>query len=140
MTTATKFQVRDSNGTVETCDTLRDAVLAAAREDGYGAVYQRDENGAMCLYSSRNHIGNNIYFPQDSDSFPQYSLLPDDASAEIDVAAKIYKTGVFHSRHNLDIVELTFVDGTLAAIDGKTLEQLVEDWDIPAEDIRGIYQ
>ena len=140
MISSTKFQVRDSNGPVKTCDTLRDAVLAAAKEDGYGAIYQRDADGAMRLYSSRVHIGNNSYFPKSNEAFSAMSVLEDDDAAEIEVAAQVYKTGVYHSKHNLEIVQLTFLNGSLSAIDGKPIEQVAEEWDISTDDVRGIYQ
>lgn len=90
--------------TVCTANNLSDAVLAAAGYDGWGALYRRDDDGRMRLYSSRFHIGNNIYIPRDSDAFFDVSGLLDDDDAMLDVATQIYKRGVFHSRYsNIDI-------------------------------------
>ena len=85
---------------------LRDAVLAAASYDGYGAVFQRDKNGTMRLYSSARHLGNNPYFPVDKDAFSSVSDLADDAEAEADVARQVYEGGILHYRYDLDIIEI----------------------------------
>lgn len=90
--------------TVCTRDNLSDAVLAAAGYDGWGALYRRDDDGYMRLYSSQFHIGNNIYIPRDSDAFFAVSDLSDDSEAMLDVATQVYKSGVLHSRYlHIDI-------------------------------------
>ena len=142
MTTTTKFQVRNCHGAIETHDTLSAAVLAAAQEDGYGSVYQRDDDGVMRLYSSRKHIGNNNYFPKDDEAFQAESILADDDAAENDVAEQILKRGVFHSKHELDIAKLTFENGILTHVDGKTVEDMLADIgddDDTVELIRSMY-
>lgn len=140
MTKVTKYQVRDTNGVVATRTTLRDAVLAAASDDGYGAVFQRDENGAMRLYSSRKHIGNNIYFPAPNEAFSAESSLSDDTLAENDVAEKVLSGGVLLSRHSLEVVVLNFNDEILSDVDGKAVIDIAEEMDISVEDVRKIYQ
>ena len=140
MTTVTKFQVRDTNGVVETCVTLPNAVLAAVGEDGYGAVFQRDENGAMRLYSSRKHIGNNIYFPDTNEAFSAESNLAEDDAAKLEVAEQVLKAGVLHSRHTLEIVLLTFAGDSLTEVDGKTIAEIAAEMDVSIEDVRNIYQ
>jgi len=103
-----KFQIRDNNGSIGSpTASLRDAVLEAAAHDGYGSVYQRDEEGAMRLYSSSRHIGNNPYTPKASDAFFACSSIADDELAEIDVASQIFKGGLFHSYYTeIEIIKL----------------------------------
>lgn len=139
-----KFQVRDCNGNVGyPSNDLRGAVLEAAGHDGWGATFQRDAEGAMRLYSSRSHIGNNLYFPVESDAFGASSSLADDDAAEANVAEQVRSKGVLHSRYReLEIVELTFEGDTLTHIDGRTLAEVATDFDddeITAETVRGMY-
>ena len=141
-----KFQVRDSNGNVGyPSNDLRGAVLEAAGHDGWGAAFQRDESGAMRLYSSRSHLGNNPYFPAEDDAFQASSDLIDDDAAEADVAEQIRSKGVLHSRYReLEIVELTFEGDVLTHIDGRTPEEIIAqdfdgDEDTTVEMIRGLY-
>lgn len=139
MSSVTKFQVRDDYGTISTQNNVRDAVLAAAGYDGYGAVYKRDENGAMRLYSSRTHIGNNIYFPKPNEAFAAESMLNDDELAEIAVAIDVMTSGVLHSNKTLEIAVLTFKNDLLTDVDGKSVEALAEEWDVDVSDVRKMY-
>ena len=139
-----KFQVRGANGNVNQQHTkLRDAVLDAARYDGWGAIFRRDEQGVMRLLSSPFHIGNNPYFPKDGDAFQAASRLEKDEDAEADVAAQICSAGVLHSRYSdLAIVELTYDGDVLTHIDGRSLADLAAEFDdseISVETVRSWY-
>ncbi|MFZ6655953.1 hypothetical protein [Undibacterium sp. TJN19] len=151
MTTSTKFQVRDSNGTLSTEDSLRDAVLAAASHDMFGARFERmnDEgeihpSHPMRFFSSRRHIGNNVYsIDPIKDNFNAESNLADDDAAERDVAEQVKKQGYLHSKHTIEIVELTFEDDVLTHVDGLTVEEIladIGDEDDTVELIRSIYE
>ena len=121
----TRYFVLDANGEAiyGPEPALSVAVEAAASYDGFGACYQRDEEGRMRLYSSARHIGNNPYFPVEADVFiMSASYRKDDAAAIAEVAAQIVKGGVFHSRYNLDIVAVTYDPaGEVETVDGVTL-------------------
>ncbi len=144
--TTIKFQIRDTSGNSGGIhDTLSDAVLSAAQYDGWGAVYQRDVDGDMRLYSSRAHIGNNPYVPGQSDEFFAYSSIIDDDTAIAVVAGLIYKSGVLHSRYqDLSIIELTYDGDVLTHIEGRTPEEIIEqdfggDEEITVATVRGWY-
>lgn len=113
---------------------LSDAVLAAAGYDGWGACYQRDEAGEMRLYSSRNHLGNNAYFPTDGEAFFPSSDKTNDDEAIAEVAQEVFKRGVFHSRYTMSIVTVTYdAAGNVETINGDTLAARNEYMDDPAE-------
>jgi hypothetical protein len=141
----TRFQVHNANGIITNHDysSLRDAVLGAARHDGWGAMYQRDEEGVMRLFSSKYHIGNNPYRPQKDDAFQAESLCQRDDEAETDVAEQILKSGVLHSRYSdLEIIKLTYDCGVLTHIDGRALAEVVaelDDGEIGMDTIRTWY-
>ncbi|MDR1853470.1 MAG: hypothetical protein LBR05_00995 [Azoarcus sp.] len=144
MTTITMYQVTDDYEPVGwPHDTLTEAVLEAAGEDGYGARFLRmDDDGniapenPMRLFSGRHHIGNNPYIPQPADAFAPESTLEDDFAAMAEVAQKVYAGGVLHSKYAPEIRELTYTDGVLTHVDGVTLEQMAEDLDTTVDDIR----
>ncbi|MGL4232010.1 MAG: hypothetical protein ACRCWJ_11665 [Casimicrobium sp.] len=143
-----EYQVRnyETGDVYGSAPDLQGAVLVAASADGYGAVYQRDEQGEMRLYSSGRHIGNNVYYPVESDAFAAFSALPDDAAAITEVAQQVYDSGILHARfQNLEIVALTFTDGLLTHVDGRTLDQIQSedycgDEDFSAAVIRALYR
>jgi hypothetical protein len=122
-------------------NTLRDAVLAAAGHNGWGAQYARDDEGAMRLFSSRGHIGNNPYCRLPEDAFFPSSDLKDDGAAEDDVAAQVFKRGALHSRYKLDIVMLTYDDANvLTHVDGRAVEELAAEAEQSVEDVRRYYE
>jgi len=108
MRNSTKYRVIDNNGSIGLpTASLRDAVLEAAACDGYGATYQRDAEGAMRLYSSSEHIGNNPYTPEARDAFVAWSSIADDELAEIEVAEQVFKSGLLHSNYTeIEIIRL----------------------------------
>lgn len=135
----TFYQITAEDGSLHgrPLDNLAAAVLEAAQHDGYGAVYQRDEAGAMRLYSSARHIGNNPYFPEEHDHFYESSTLADDDAAIIELAAALYRRGILHSRHILRISELTYTENNqLTHVDGETLEDIAAACDSTADDVR----
>ncbi len=139
-----KFQVRGANGNVNHQHAkLRDAVLEAARYDGWGASFRRDDAGVMRLFSSRFHIGNNPYFPKEGDDFDAASCLENDADAEAEVAAQTRKAGVLHSRYrDIEIVELTYDGCVLTHIDGRSLADVAAEFgdsEINVETVRNWY-
>ncbi len=139
-----KFQVRNNDEVIYLSNDLRGAVLEAAKYDGWGAIFQRDEDGYMRLYSSNHHIGNNPYFPGKNDAFCASSDLIDDAAAEADLAEKIISKGILHSRYyrEMEIVELTYDGDTLTHIDGRTPEEIIDQdffGDMTVDEIRGRY-
>lgn len=116
---------------------VSDAVLAAARYDGWGACYQRDEAGKMRLYSSPAHLGNNAYIPAERDAFFPASEKANDGEAIAEVAREIFRTAGrrgFHNRWDMDIVTVTYdAAGQIKTIDGDTLAARNEHMDDPAE-------
>lgn len=143
MTTATKFQIRSNNGVIDTHNSIVDAVLAAAGHDGWGARFLRDDEGLMRLFSSFGHIGNNDYIPNlDRDGWRKASsVMIDDDAAIADVANQIYfGSDALHSRYDLEIVTLNYINDELTMVDGKPVSEIAEDMDISVEDVCGIYQ
>lgn len=139
----TLFQVLNNAGELigSQCDTLRAAVLEAVRHDGYGAVYERDVNGRMRLYSSSRHIGNNAYFPQPEDAFYESSGLADDTAATDALAAEIAKRGVLHARYQLEIATLLYNDADqLTHVNGESVAQLAADADSTVDAVRRWYE
>lgn len=115
--------------------TLREAVLEAARYDGWGALFERmDYQGfvhksfPMRLFSSKGFLGNNAYLPLPQDAFSTASSThPDDTVAQDEVAAQVLAAGVLHSKYRLSVDEFTFDDkGTLQAVNGKPLAGILE--------------
>jgi hypothetical protein len=150
MTITTKFQVRDNSGVISTDDSLRDAILNAARSDMYGARFERmnDEGDIhpsfpMRFFSSGRHIGNNAYsINPTKDAYIFESNLADDDAAENEVAAQVFKRG-YYGRDDITIVELTYDDSLLTHVDGRTVEDLLDDEDdedATIELIRAIYK
>ena len=140
----TQFQVRNANGRISPNYTsLRDAVLDAARHDGWGAAFQRDAEGVMRLFSSQSHIGNNPYRPAKQDAFRAESRLQNDREAESDVAEQVFKSGLFHSKYtDMEIIKLTFHGEELTHVDGRPLADLAAEFDdneISVETVRSWY-
>jgi hypothetical protein len=113
---------------------LADAVFWAAVHDGWGARYMRDESGEMRLYSSRWHIGNNVYIPKDDEGSIDSSSNPDDAEAISEVAQDIFNRGCsLHNKYDMSIVTVTYDDaGQVKTINGETLSDRNSDMDDPA--------
>jgi hypothetical protein len=142
----TKYQVRNPNDTSdrETHPTLEEAVLCAASHDGWGAAYQRDDDGVMRLYSSRRHIGNNPYILHEGDASYAGSSLDDNTDAINELASEIYAKGVLHSKYSyLGIAQLEYDDvGVLTRADSVPISKLVENFDDPEIDeavVRAMY-
>lgn len=115
MTSNLSFRVVDNdlNCVAGPVKTLREAILAAARHDGYGACFERmDSEGhihptfPMRLFSSRRHIGNNPYFPSANDAFAPESKKTGDVAAQDEVALEVFLRGVLHSKYLLNIEAL----------------------------------
>jgi hypothetical protein len=129
-----KYRVAGGDGlTIKIVDTLAGAVYAAASDDRYGAMFERDDAGNMRLYSTSRHWGNNICVRDDCIPFTPASALQDDDAAIDEVAKKVYLSGCYHSRHSLSIDELTFVDGVLSCVDATPVEQSYADCCDPEE-------
>jgi hypothetical protein len=139
MKTETKYQPHDHNGLVGMqCDSLSSAILEAACYDGWAAgFYRLDEDGnenqsaPMGFYSSNKHIGNNSWTPEKHNQWHARlaeSENPDDDAAIEEVAKELtkYVKNGFHARYNIQIVELTYVDGMLDAVDGVPMAELVQ--------------
>jgi hypothetical protein len=113
---------------------LATAVLDAATYDGWGGRFQRDEAGDMRLYSSKDHIGNNTYFPAEGDEFFPASSKTDEGEAIAEVAQEVLKRGGFHSRYQMSIVTVTYdTAGQIETINGDTLAARNKNMDDPAE-------
>lgn len=102
--------------------TLRQAVLAAVRHDGYGGCFERmnfeghiHPTFPMRLFTSRRHIGNNPYFPTAQESFAPHSLKLDDMLAQDEVALEIFLAGTLHYRHQLKIEVVPQAEAVKAA-------------------------
>lgn len=145
----TKYQVVGNDGKLidGPCNTVRAAVLTAAKHDGFGACFARiDEAGdinpkaGMRLYSSARHIGNNPYFPVLRDAFRGESELVADDAAMDEVAELVRQNGVLHSRYSLQILELDYSEaGELVAVDGRDLADLAAEMDTDIAAARKYY-
>jgi hypothetical protein len=119
-----KFKVTDNGGRkIDIVDSLSEAVLIAASHDGYGAMYARDEDGSMCLYSTDRHWGNNVCEKSDCTPFHPDSDLTNDEAAIEDVANKINNSGLMHSRYTMGIEKLIFENGVLIEADNTTVAE-----------------
>lgn len=138
--TIIKYQIQNASGeSICIQETIRDAVLSAAAHDGYVTEFKRDSNGAMRLYTSSKHIGNNGYFPKENEAFSAESLNENDDEAEVEVANEIFTSGVFHSKYSLRIAVLEYENNELQSIDGVSLSKMSIDSEISVEDLKEIY-
>lgn len=87
------FLIRDDDDDIESeHESLLDAVLAAARYDGWGASFERDVDGRMGLRCSDRHIGNNPWIPSgyEKPAYGYSSDQEDDQKAIEEIASQIY--------------------------------------------------
>ena len=113
MSSKLEFRVFNENSDVVAgpCINLREAVLAAARHNGYGASFERMDSFGhihpsfpMRLFSSKGVIGSNPYFPCAAEALVPESNKSIDESAQDEVALEVYLMGVLHSHCQLTIV------------------------------------
>jgi hypothetical protein len=142
---STHFLVSDSNGRRKSYATSEVVamVLDAARYDGYGAVFDRDSGGAMRLFYTSRHIGNNPMPELDSShvySSSECSRLENDAAATLELCGLIAEKGLIHGRWPVECDTISCDElGNVLLVSKSTAADLMEDLDIDQQALNALY-